>query len=35
LNAGIGGDDTIFATADGTVPFNTKRGRKMVDILTA
>ncbi|MDD3966469.1 MAG: 50S ribosomal protein L27 [Candidatus Neomarinimicrobiota bacterium] len=35
LNAGIGGDDTIFATADGTVQFNTKRGRKMVDILTA
>lgn len=34
-NAKIGGDDTIFATADGTVQFNMKRGRKMVDILTA
>ncbi|MBN2780429.1 MAG: 50S ribosomal protein L27 [Candidatus Marinimicrobia bacterium] len=34
-NAGIGGDDTIFATADGTVQFNMKRGRRMVDILTA
>ena len=35
VNAKIGGDDTIFATADGTVQFNMKRGRKMVDILTA
>lgn len=35
INAGRGGDDTIFATADGVVKFNTKRGRKMVDILTA
>ncbi|MBW6457755.1 MAG: 50S ribosomal protein L27 [FCB group bacterium] len=34
-NAGIGGDDTIYATADGTVQFATKRGRKTVDILTA
>jgi large subunit ribosomal protein L27 len=34
-NAGIGGDDTIYATADGTVTFATKRGRKTVDILTA
>ncbi len=35
LNAGRGGDDTIFATADGVVEFNTKRGRKMVDVMTA
>ena len=33
-NTKIGGDDTIFATADGTVQFNTKRGRKLIDILT-
>ncbi|MEA2078212.1 MAG: 50S ribosomal protein L27 [Candidatus Marinimicrobia bacterium] len=32
-NTKLGGDDTIFATADGTVQFNTKRGRKLVDIL--
>ncbi len=34
-NTKIAGDDTIFATADGTVQFNTKRGRKLIDILTA
>jgi len=34
-NTKIAGDDTIFATADGTVQFNMKRGRKLIDILTA
>ena len=28
-----GGDDTLFATADGTVKFGQRRGRKLVDIL--
>jgi large subunit ribosomal protein L27 len=33
LNVGRGGDDTLFATAEGTVKFGTRRGRKLVDIL--
>ena len=33
-NVGRGGDDTLFATADGTVKFGSRRGRKLVDILT-
>ncbi|MEM7142374.1 MAG: 50S ribosomal protein L27 [Actinomycetota bacterium] len=28
-----GGDDTLFATADGTVKFGQRRGRKLVDII--
>ena len=28
-----GGDDTLFATADGTVKFGSRRGRKLVDVL--
>lgn len=32
-NVGRGGDDTLFATADGTVHFGQRRGRKLVDIL--
>jgi large subunit ribosomal protein L27 len=32
-NVGRGGDDTLFATAAGTVKFGTRRGRKLVDIL--
>ncbi|HZP30730.1 MAG TPA: 50S ribosomal protein L27 [Acidimicrobiia bacterium] len=32
-NVGRGGDDTLFATADGTVRFGHRRGRKLVDIL--
>lgn len=32
-NVGRGGDDTLFATADGTVKFGSRRGRKLVDIL--
>ncbi len=34
-NARRGGDDTIFATADGNIQYVDKRGRKMVDVLTA
>ena len=32
-NVRRGGDDTLFATADGTVKFGSRRGRKLVDIL--
>jgi large subunit ribosomal protein L27 len=32
-NVGRGGDDTLFATAPGTVKFGTRRRRKLVDIL--
>ena len=32
-NVGRGGDDTLFATADGVVKFGTRRGRKLVDIV--
>lgn len=34
-NVGIGGDDTLFATADGAVKFGARKGRKVVDILVA
>jgi large subunit ribosomal protein L27 len=30
---GRGDDDTLFATARGTVKFGTRKGRKLVDIL--
>ncbi len=33
-NVGRGGDDTLFATADGRVKFGSRRGRKLVDIIT-
>jgi len=33
LNVGRGGDDTLFATAEGTVKFGTRKGRKLVDIV--
>jgi large subunit ribosomal protein L27 len=32
-NVGRGGDDTLFATADGHVRFAERRGRKHVDVL--
>ena len=32
-NVGRGGDDTLFATADGRVKFGSRRGRKLVDII--
>ena len=33
-NVGRGGDDTLFATADGRVKFGRRGGRKLVDIIT-
>ncbi|MCU4185494.1 50S ribosomal protein L27 [Acidiferrimicrobium sp. IK] len=33
-NVGRGGDDTLFALAAGTVKFGSRKGRKLVDILT-
>lgn len=32
-NVGRGGDDTLFATARGSVKFGQRRGRKIVDVL--
>ncbi|MDG2261420.1 MAG: 50S ribosomal protein L27 [Actinomycetota bacterium] len=32
-NVGRGGDDTLFATADGKVKFGSRHGRKLVDVL--
>jgi len=32
-NVGRGGDDTLFATAEGTVKFGSRKGRKLVDVL--
>ena len=31
-NVRRGGDDTLFATADGVVQFGRRRGRKLVDV---
>jgi large subunit ribosomal protein L27 len=33
VNVGRGGDDTLFATSDGTVKFGSRKGRKLVDVL--
>jgi len=33
-NVGIGKDDTLFALSEGTVKFGSRKGRKLVDILT-
>lgn len=33
INVGIGGDDTLFATADGHVKFGSRKGRRLVDVL--
>ena len=30
---GRGGDDTLFALADGTVKFGRRKGRRLVDVL--
>ncbi|RZQ60424.1 50S ribosomal protein L27 [Amycolatopsis suaedae] len=35
VNVGRGGDDTLFALADGSVQFGAKRGRKTVNIVPA
>lgn len=32
-NVGIGKDDTLFATAAGSVKFGFRKGRKLVDVL--
>ncbi|MGI9602796.1 MAG: 50S ribosomal protein L27 [Acidimicrobiales bacterium] len=32
-NVGRGGDDTLFATADGVVSFGSRNGRKLVHVL--
>ncbi len=34
-NVGRGGDDTLFATATGSVKFGQRRGRKVVDVIPA
>ncbi len=34
-NVGRGGDDTLFATVDGTVKFGFRKGRKLVDVTPA
>jgi large subunit ribosomal protein L27 len=34
-NVGRGNDDTLFATADGSVKFGQRKGRKVVDVLPA
>jgi len=33
-NVSRGGDDTLFATADGTVRYGSRRGRKLVRVVT-
>lgn len=33
-NVGRGGDDTLFATAPGTVEFGTARGRRVVNVVS-
>ncbi|MGH9300258.1 MAG: 50S ribosomal protein L27 [Acidimicrobiales bacterium] len=35
INVGRGGDDTLFAKAQGSVKFGQRKGRKLVDILSA
>ena len=32
-NVGVGRDHTLFAKADGTVKFGSRKGRKLVDVL--
>jgi large subunit ribosomal protein L27 len=34
LNVKKGGDDTLFATAEGTVKFHTLRGRRVVSVVS-
>ena len=34
-NVGIGGDDTLFALADGKVKFGSRRNRKIVNVFPA
>jgi large subunit ribosomal protein L27 len=34
-NVGRGGDDTLFALAEGKVKFGNRKGRRLVDVVTA
>ena len=34
-NVGRGGDDTLFALAEGKVKFGSRKGRRLVDVVTA
>ena len=34
VNVGRGGDDTLFALSNGKVKFGTRKGKKLVDVLT-
>ncbi|MGH9276927.1 MAG: 50S ribosomal protein L27, partial [Acidimicrobiales bacterium] len=34
LQVGRGGDDTLFALADGQVQFGRRRGRRVVDVVS-
>jgi large subunit ribosomal protein L27 len=34
LNVGKGGDDTLFATAEGKVTFHQRRGRRVVSVVS-
>ncbi len=34
-NVGRGGDDTLFAMADGVVRFGSRHGRKLVEVVSA
>ena len=34
-NVGRGGDDTLFALAEGSVQFGVKRGRRVVSVVSA
>jgi large subunit ribosomal protein L27 len=33
-NVGRGGDDTLFALAPGTVKFGSRKGRKLIDVVS-
>ena len=35
VNVGRGKDDTLFATANGRVHFGARRGRRLVDVVSA
>ena len=35
VNVGRGGDDTLFALAEGKVKFGYRKGRKLVDVVSA
>ncbi len=35
LNVGRGGDDSLFALANGVVEFGTRRGRRIVNVVPA